>query len=201
MGVYKTLRKINVNDHVEKKGKLSYLSWAWAWDTLMQNYPNSFATVYEDENGRNYFNDGKTAWVKTGVTVVDGDWIQEHIEYLPVMDNQNHSIPLDRITSFDVNKTIQRSLTKAIARHGLGMYIYAGEDLPEDEEAVEETAVEETAEEPAVICDECHKPIEGITGKNGDFIPVDNLLIMGKRKYNKKLCARCLKAADVKGKA
>ena len=57
----------------------------------------------------------------------------EHIEYLPVMDMKNASIPLGQITSFAVNKAIQRSLTKAIARHGLGLYIYAGEDLPEEE--------------------------------------------------------------------
>ena len=56
----------------------------------------------------------------------------EHIEYLPVMDFKNKSILHDAVTSFDVNKAIQRSLTKAIARHGLGLYIYAGEDLPED---------------------------------------------------------------------
>ena len=58
----------------------------------------------------------------------------EHIEYLPVMDFRNNSIPSDKVTSFDVNKAIQRSLTKACARHGLGLYIYAGEDLPEDEQ-------------------------------------------------------------------
>jgi hypothetical protein len=67
--------------------------------------------------------------VKTGVTI-EG---LEHIEYLPVMDYRNVSIPLDKITSMDMNKAIQRSLTKAAARHGLGLYIYAGEDLPEGE--------------------------------------------------------------------
>ena len=61
----------------------------------------------------------------------------EHIEYLPVMDFRNKSIPLESVTSFDVNKTIQRSLTKAVARHGLGLYIYAGEDLPEESDAVQ----------------------------------------------------------------
>ncbi len=66
--------------------------------------------------------------VKTGVSV-NGI---EHIEYLPIMDFRNKSIPLEQVTSFDVNKAIQRSLTKAISRQGLGLYIYAGEDLPED---------------------------------------------------------------------
>ena len=76
----------------------------------------------------NYHTDGRTCWVKTGVTI-NG---LEHIEYLPVMDYANKSIPVERVTSFDVNKAIQRSLTKAVARHGLGLYIYAGEDLPEN---------------------------------------------------------------------
>jgi RecB family exonuclease len=91
----------------------------------------------------NYHTDGRTCWVKTGVTI-NG---LEHIEYLPVMDYKNNSIPLAKVTSTDVNKSIQRSLTKACARHGLGLYIYAGEDLPAGEaEAVKEqmdVAVEE----------------------------------------------------------
>lgn len=129
MSVFDTLNRINVNEHTEKKGNLTYLSWAWAWAEVKKAYPGAFYTIYENRDGLNYHNDGKTAWVKTGVTV-EG---LEHIEYLPVMDFKNNSIPLERITSTDVNKAIQRSLTKACARHGLGLYIYAGEDLPEEE--------------------------------------------------------------------
>ena len=125
--VYDVLSQINVSDKIEKKGKLSYLSWSWAWSTLLSNYPLSTYKVYESDVGYNYHNDTKTAWVKVGVTV-DGI---EHIEYLPLMDFKNKSISLDSVTSMDVNKAIQRALTKAIARHGLGLYIYAGEDLPE----------------------------------------------------------------------
>ena len=76
-----------------------------------------------------YHSDGKSAWVKTGVTI-EGI---EHIEYLPVMDFRNASIQIEKLNSTDVNKSIQRSLTKAIARHGLGLYVYAGEDLPQNE--------------------------------------------------------------------
>lgn len=126
--VYETLSAINVNDKTEKKNGLTYLSWAFAWGELLKHYPNSTYTIYENEYGFNYFTDGKTCWVKAGVTV-EG---KELIEYLPVMDFRNKSITVDAVTSFDVNKTIQRSLTKAIARHGLGLYIYAGEDLPEE---------------------------------------------------------------------
>lgn len=125
--VFEVLNAINCNEHTEKKNGLTYLSWAWAWQMVKQNFPNATYKVYETEEGMNYFTDGRTCWVKTGVTI-EGI---EHIEYLPVMDFRNASIGADRVTSFDVNKSIQRSLTKACARHGLGLYIYAGEDLPD----------------------------------------------------------------------
>lgn len=128
--VFQTLNNINVQEHVEQKNGLSYLSWAWAWQEVKKLFANAQYTIYERETEWgpvNYFTDGRTCWVKTGVTI-EG---LEHIEELPVMDYKNKSITLDKVTSFDVNKAIQRSLTKALARHGLGLYIYAGEDLPE----------------------------------------------------------------------
>ena len=99
------LNSINVNDKTEKKGNLTYLSWAWAWGEIKKLFPDSTYTVYENANGWNYHTDGRTAWVKTGVTV-NGI---EHIEYLPVMDMRNNSIPYEKVTSFDVNKAIQIS--------------------------------------------------------------------------------------------
>ena len=126
---FKALNQINVNGRTEKKNGLTYLSWAWAWAEVKKMYPDASYTIYENGQGYNYHTDGKTCWVKTGVTV-NGI---EHIEYLPVMDYRNKSIPVENVTSMDVNKAIQRSLTKACARHGLGLYIYAGEDLPENE--------------------------------------------------------------------
>jgi len=131
--VFSKLNSINVNDKTEKKNGLTYLSWAWAWGEVKKLYPDATYTIYENTlpSGYvvNYFTDGRTSYVKTGVTINN----LEHIEELPVMDYRNKSILLENMTSFDVNKTIQRSLTKALARHGLGLYIYAGEDLPEDE--------------------------------------------------------------------
>ena len=135
--VFETLNAINLNELKEDKGKMTYLSWAYAWGEVKKLYPDMTSTVYENVEGLNYHHDGKTAWVKTGITIQG----QEHIEYLPIMDNRNASIPLERINSSDVNKSIQRSMTKAIARHGLGFYIYAGEDLPETE-AVANNAAE-----------------------------------------------------------
>ena len=132
---YSTLSAINVNDKTEKKGNQTYLSWAYAWAEVKKHFPSVQRKVYEDLNGHNYFTDGKTCWVKVGVEI-DGI---EHIDYLPIMDMRNNAIPLERVTSFDVNKAIQRSATKAIAMHGLGLYIYAGEDMPE---SAAESAVE-----------------------------------------------------------
>lgn len=124
------LNAVNVRDKTEKKNGLTYLSWAWAWGEVKKLHPDATYTIYENADGWFYHTDGKTCWVKTGLTVQG----IEHIEYLPVMDYRNQSIPTDKVTSFDVNKAIQRSLTKAAARHGLGLYIYAGEDLPEGAE-------------------------------------------------------------------
>lgn len=127
--VFETLNAINVNGRTENKNGLTYLSWAWAWATAKENYPEATYTIYEDADGVFYHRDHNSAWVKTGVTI-EGI---EHIEYLPVMDFRNNSIELIKIKSTDVNKAIQRSLTKALARHGLGLYVYAGEDLPSAE--------------------------------------------------------------------
>lgn len=137
--VFETLNAVNCNEHTEKKNGLTYLAWAWAWGIVKKYYPEATYTIYENRDGLLYHTDGRTAWVKTGVTI-EGI---ELIEYLPVMDYNNRSIPLERLTSFDVNKAIQRSLTKACARHGLGLYIYAGEDLPEAENGKSKSKVDD----------------------------------------------------------
>lgn len=130
LNIFNKLNSINVEEHIEEKNGLRYLSWAWAWAEIKKAFPSAKYTIYENVDGWNYFTDGRTCWVKTGVEI-EG---LEYIEYLPVMDYKNKSIPLEQVTSMDVNKTIQRSLTKACARHGLGLYVYAGEDLPEEEQ-------------------------------------------------------------------
>ena len=127
--MFKELNAINVNKMTEKKGNLTYLSWAFAWQEVKKLCPDMNRTVYENAEGNNYHTDGRTAWVKVGVTIGG----VEHIDYLPIMDARNNAIPVEKVTSFDVNKAIQRSTTKAIGLHGLGLYIYAGEDMPEDD--------------------------------------------------------------------
>ena len=133
------LNRINVTDKTEKKNGLTYLSWAWAWGEIKKIHPDTTYKIYEDAEGKFYHTDGKTCWVKTGVTCAG----IENIEYLPVMDHRNQPIPLSQVTSTAVNKAIQRSLTKAVARHGLGLYIYAGEDLPEEDTTADIPDVEE----------------------------------------------------------
>ena len=125
--VYNSLKAIDVRPKAEKKGRADYLSWAHAWDMLKSNYPQAQRIIYESEHtGLNYFTDGKTAYVKVGIVVNE----MEHIDMLPVMDHRNKSIPIEKLCSFEVNKTIQRATAKAIAMHGLGLSLWTGEDIP-----------------------------------------------------------------------
>ena len=116
---YKKLRSINVNEHTEKKGNLTYLSWAWAVDQLLMNDP---AANWEFLEPLHY---GDTMMVRCAVTAF-GKTMTCH---LPVMDNRNK--PISNPDAFQVNTAMMRCLAKGIALHGLGLYIYAGEDLPQ----------------------------------------------------------------------
>jgi hypothetical protein len=128
--VWDTLSTINVNEHVEKKNGFSYLSWAWAWGVLMENFPNSKFSFVEFDGGSEvfYFPDG-TAEVRCVLTV-DGI---SRVMWLPVMDHRNKAIV--KPNARDINDTKMRCLVKAMALFGLGHYIYAGEDLPDTPKA------------------------------------------------------------------
>lgn len=112
------LAAINVNDRVEKKGNLSYLSWAWAVEQLLRRDPTA-TWVYGEP-----MRFGDTMMVVCTVTAFGKSMTMQ----LPVMDNRNKAIA--NPDAFAVNTAMQRCLVKAIALHGLGLYIYAGEDLP-----------------------------------------------------------------------
>lgn len=198
------LNNINVNEHTEEKNKLTYLSWAWAWAEVKKQFPEAIYTIYENADGLFYHTDGKTCWVKTGVTINN----IEHIEYLPVMDYRNNSIPAEKVTSTDVNKAIQRSLTKACARHGLGLYIYAGEDLPEAEQDKQkperhEQPKEETKpleDEELILCENCNSFIKSaINDLTGEKLTVPMILDIAARKFKKKLCWNCMCEIGKKG--
>jgi hypothetical protein len=135
--VFGVLSSVDISKKIETKGNVKYLSWSYAWEILKENYPTAKRNVYENSGtGLNYFTDGNTAYVKVGVEV-DGI---ENIDYLPIMDFRNQSIRLDKLTSMDVNKAIQRSTAKAIAMHGLGLQLWTGEDMPEMTTAKPSTA-------------------------------------------------------------
>jgi hypothetical protein len=128
------LLKLNVNGHVEKKNNLSYLSWAWAWAEALKADPAaSYKVETFEEHGQNgacrtvpYMNINGTAMVWVTVTLFGKPMTCQ----LPVMDYRNKAI--QDPDAFAVNTAIMRCMTKALSLHGLGLYIYAGEDLPEE---------------------------------------------------------------------
>lgn len=144
---FEKLNAINVNDKTEVKDngqvKLTYLSWAWAWQECKKQFPNASYEIEKFENNLPYVYDENTGYmVFTKVTIED----ITHEMWLPVMDEKNKAMKskpytyktkygekeVAAATMFDINKTIMRCLTKNLAMFGLGIYIYAGEDLPED---------------------------------------------------------------------
>ncbi|CAN7357882.1 DUF1071 domain-containing protein [Paenibacillus sp. LjRoot56] len=121
------LAKIDVREHTEKKGQFSYLSWAWAVDVLRKKDPTATWEVLRF-NGMPFMETKYGIFVEVAVTVQGITLSQIH----PVLNNNNK--PIAQPNSFEINTSIQRCLVKAIALHGLGLYIYAGEDLPEGAE-------------------------------------------------------------------
>lgn len=188
------LNAVDVGEHIETKNGLSYLSWAWAWAEVKKRFPDATYAIYENEAGLFYHTDGKTCWVKTGVTV-NGI---EHVEMLPVMDFKNKSISLDAVTSMDVNKAIQRSLTKACARHGLGLYIYAGEDLPEGADKPADPRKDAWDAPGKEKCTVCGAWIED-TVIDGKTFSSDQIVGISIKRHGKKMCAACLAAIKEKG--
>ncbi len=125
---WEILSRIDVSDRIEKKSGLSYLSWAWAWGTVKDHYPYAWFVKHTAPNGMPYFIDGQGfAFVRVTVGL-DRTGDHDVTEMLPVLDHRNK--PIQGPNSFDVNNALQRCLAKVIAYHGLGHYIYAGEDMP-----------------------------------------------------------------------
>jgi hypothetical protein len=124
--VFEVLSAVNVSDKVEKKGNLSYLSWAWAWGEVKKRYPSAKYWYYKDKKTKLplAFNNAFGGFCYTRVTI-DGDTLPM---WLPILDNRNQTVT--KPNAFQVNSTLMRCLTKNLAMHGLGHYIYAGEDLP-----------------------------------------------------------------------
>jgi hypothetical protein len=127
------LLKLNVNEHVEKKQNLSYLSWAWAWAEALKADP---AATFEVKTFRQAVKDTYQEFPYMDVNGTAMVWVTVTMFgkpmtcFLPVMNHRNQ--PIQNPDSFQVNTAIMRCMTKGLALHGLGLYIYAGEDLPED---------------------------------------------------------------------
>lgn len=122
---FEVLRKHNVSKYMEKKGQFNYLSWAYAVEELRKIKPDATWRVIKDENGFPYTSTPAGHFVEVEVTVDGISLSQIH----PVLDHRNQT--LEQPNAFQINTSIQRCLAKAIALHGLGLYIFRGEDLPE----------------------------------------------------------------------
>lgn len=163
---FEKLYTLDVSKQVEKKEDLSYLSWAYAWREFKRVYPDAEYTVKKDENGRCYFGDEDIGYM-VYTTVTAGNLTYEM--WLPVMDAKNKTMKLKPykystkygektvagISMFDINKTVMRCLVKNLAMFGLGLYIYAGEDLPEDIKEYK--------------CADCGKPFEPFTDSKNRY--------------------------------
>ena len=139
--VFATLSAINLNDKVEKKKDLTYLSWTYAWAEVKKHYPEA---QYEVKffDGYPYIEDDNLGYMVFTTVTIEG---QTHMMWLPVMDGANKSMKsedytydtrygqktVEKASMFDINKTIMRCLVKSLAMFGLGIYIFAGEDLPD----------------------------------------------------------------------
>lgn len=151
---FTTLSKINVNQHTEKKGRFTYLSWTFAVSEAMKADPMTVWAFREPM----VFPDG-TMMVHCDVTMFG----KSIYMFLPVMNNQNKAIP--KPNAFDVNSAMMRCLVKAIAAHGLGLYIYAGEDLPEEEKQaqVQQSTQQQPAQKPIATEAECQQALADIS--------------------------------------
>lgn len=205
MNKFEELYNLNVNAKTEKKNGLTYLSWAWAWAEFKKAYPDATYEVVKFD-GIPYAYDPSTGYMVYTKVTADGI---THEMWLPVMDGANHAmkaeryeiqtkykeIPVEPATMFDVNKTIMRCLTKNLAMFGLGLYIYAGEDLPEEEQpekpatATDKPIVQET-ETKCPKCGKVMKPVKKASGKIA--MPEDILKGCGG------MCYECYQAAKAK---
>lgn len=173
MNVFETLNNVNVNGHTEEKNGLTYLSWAWAWAEVKKAYPEANYTI-EKFDGLPYVYDENTGYMVYTTVTIEGII---HEMWLPVMDGANKAMKskpytykdrygkektVTAATMFDVNKTIMRCLVKNLAMFGLGLYIYAGEDLPEVEQMAKYPSREEMLKEVQKSYPEGSKNLEAL---------------------------------------
>lgn len=152
--VFEKLFNINVNEYTEEKDGLTYLPWAYAWTEVKKRYPNANYEILKFENNLPYVYDENTGYMVFTKVTING---LTYEMWLPVMDGKNKAMKkepytyktkygekiVEAATMFDINKTIMRCLVKNLAMFGLGIYIYAGEDLPEEEAKEQKATITE----------------------------------------------------------
>lgn len=175
--VFLTLYSVDMSDKISEKntGKtvLKYVSWVDAWAAVRQRFPDANYTVYRDENELPYVYDPRTG-IMVYTTVTIGN--ESHMMWLPVMDGANNAMKFEpyeiatkygtkqvaAATMFDINKTIMRCLVKNLAMFGLGMYVYAGEDMPEETDEMKAAKAKELAEVMEAVDKEVAKITKGM---------------------------------------
>ena len=184
--VFSRLFKVDVSKNIEKKSagygkELSYLSWTFAWSNVKLRYPDANYEIVKFENGLPYVYDPKTGYMVFTKVTIEGT---THEMWLPVMDSHNEAmldhpykkqyknsaVNVDAATMFDINKTIMRCLVKNLAMFGLGLYIYAGEDLPVD---IDTTDID--IKEVLKKAESWHEKLEALAGYYCTDIPDENL--------------------------
>lgn len=190
--VFETLSNIDVSGYIDKKNNLDYLSWATAYKLAKKEFPDlAYNIIFFD--GKPYFKDETGYMVFTQVRI-KGETIDM---WLPVMDYRNQSIKNPSMT--DINKSLMRCLTKNLAMFGIGISLYAGEDLPSDSEepkAVKKAVVKEEPKE-EFKCVDCGKDIkEYWSGKK--LMSAKNVAELSVQKFGKALCMDCIAALKAK---
>lgn len=214
------LYSVDVSEHKENKNGLSYLSWSWAWAEVKKRFPDANYKIVKFD-GIPYVYDDNTGYMVYTEVTIDGI---THEMWLPVMDANNNAmksfaydvqtkyktISVKAATMFDINKTIMRCLTKNLAMFGLGLYIYSGEDLPEEvvetpkneekktssKKKTNEFPTQPIQELPSDYCTICRLPILDFDGKNKNGNPVHyekNIIIAEAiQKFGSPICLPCM---------
>lgn len=210
MNSFEKLFALNVNEHTEGRNGFTYLTWSWAWAEFKKVFPEATYEVKMFDNKPYIYDENLGYMVMTSVTV-------EGLTYdmwLPVMDNNNKAmkkdcytvktkfkeIKVEPATMFDVNKAIMRCLVKNLAMFGLGLYIYSGEDLPEEEaNARQEEIKKSTVPVPfkPIKCEKCGKEIKAVKAKDGTEMTSAEVADFAYKKTGKFLCAECMKGAEL----
>ncbi len=209
MNIFEKLFKINVNNYTEKKDGLTYLSWTYAWAEVKKIYPSAeYKIRLFGEEQLPYVYDKNTGYMVFTDVTIEGI---THTMWLPVMNSANKAmksepytydtkykkgIKVEAATMFDINKTIMRCLVKNLAMFGLGLYIYAGEDLPEQKS---EQKVEQIQDQ-KYYCTDCGAEFKGFT-HSGKTYTAEQAYHMAEKKSEdgKARCKACRKKLNNKG--